>query len=194
MSQMWPRMCGYPLLKFDTDRIPTLWWFLPVSSAARDGEHSGVTWKLVNCSPSAASAAATSTRSLTTTRGSVAAPLRRTISNAALTRPTRSGTGNALSRIWIIPTPASTSDSSSLVNEAASRPPSMSTQSLAAASRSRSRAAMPADLGPLGSPDSLVAMIFPRCSRVPFALEKAGGPPTLPPPKSSRLPSAAAPS
>ena len=40
-------MLGKPVLKFDTPRMPTLWWLRPVSSAARVGEHSGVTWKLV---------------------------------------------------------------------------------------------------------------------------------------------------
>ena len=44
---MWPRMCGKPVLKLDTERIPTVWWLRPVSSAARVGEHSGVTWKFV---------------------------------------------------------------------------------------------------------------------------------------------------
>ncbi len=52
---MLPRMLGKPVLKFDSDRIPTSWWFRPVSSAARVGEHSGVTWKLVYRRPSAAS-------------------------------------------------------------------------------------------------------------------------------------------
>ena len=35
--------------------MPTLWWLRPVSSAARVGEHSGVTWKFVYCRPLAAS-------------------------------------------------------------------------------------------------------------------------------------------
>ena len=35
--------------------MPTLWWLRPVSSAARVGEHSGVTWKFVYCRPPAAS-------------------------------------------------------------------------------------------------------------------------------------------
>jgi hypothetical protein len=39
---------GKPVSKFDRVRMPTAWWLRPVSSAARDGEHSGVTWKLVN--------------------------------------------------------------------------------------------------------------------------------------------------
>ncbi len=42
-----PRMWGKPVLKFEIDRIPTVWWFRPVSSAARVGEHRGVTWKFV---------------------------------------------------------------------------------------------------------------------------------------------------
>ena len=44
---MCPRICGKPVLKFATERIPTVWWLRPVSSAARVGEHSGVTWKFV---------------------------------------------------------------------------------------------------------------------------------------------------
>ncbi len=52
---MCPRMLGNPVLKFASDRIPTSWWLRPVSSAARVGEHSGVTWKFVYRSPSAAS-------------------------------------------------------------------------------------------------------------------------------------------
>ena len=40
-------MCGYPLSKFEIARMPTVWWLRPVSSAARVGEHSGVTWKFV---------------------------------------------------------------------------------------------------------------------------------------------------
>ncbi len=40
-------MFGKPVLKFEIDRIPTSWWLRPVRSAARVGEHSGVTWKLV---------------------------------------------------------------------------------------------------------------------------------------------------
>ncbi len=46
-SAMWPRMCGKPVRKFDSARMPTSWWLRPVSSAARVGEQSGVTWKLV---------------------------------------------------------------------------------------------------------------------------------------------------
>ena len=38
-----------------TERMPTACCARPVSSDARVGEQSGVTWKLVNCSPSAAS-------------------------------------------------------------------------------------------------------------------------------------------
>ena len=45
--EMRPRMCGKPVLKFEMQRIPTLWWLRPVSRAARVGEHSGVTWKFV---------------------------------------------------------------------------------------------------------------------------------------------------
>jgi hypothetical protein len=37
------------------ERMPTSWWLRPVSSEARVGEHSGVTWKFVYRSPSAAS-------------------------------------------------------------------------------------------------------------------------------------------
>ena len=48
-------MFGKPVLKFEMQRIPTLWWLRPVSSAARVGEHSGVTWKFVYCRPLAAS-------------------------------------------------------------------------------------------------------------------------------------------
>jgi hypothetical protein len=48
-------MLGKPVLQFESPRMPTLWWFLPVSSAARVGEHSGVTWKFVKRSPPAAS-------------------------------------------------------------------------------------------------------------------------------------------
>ena len=47
-------MFGKPVLKFETARMPTLWWLRPVSSAARVGEHSGVTWKFVYRRPSAA--------------------------------------------------------------------------------------------------------------------------------------------
>jgi len=47
-------MWGNPLLKFETDRIPTAWWLRPVNNAARVGEHRGVTWKFVNRRPSAA--------------------------------------------------------------------------------------------------------------------------------------------
>ncbi len=53
---MWPSMLGKPVRKFDTARMPTACCDRPVSSEARVGEHSGVTWKFVNCSPSAASA------------------------------------------------------------------------------------------------------------------------------------------
>ena len=53
--EMWPVMFGKPVLKFEMQRIPTLWWLRPVSSAARVGEHSGVTWKFVYCRPFAAS-------------------------------------------------------------------------------------------------------------------------------------------
>ena len=42
---MRPRMCGKPVLKLEIARMPTVWWLRPVSSAARVGEHSGVTWK-----------------------------------------------------------------------------------------------------------------------------------------------------
>ena len=47
-------MFGKPVLKFDTERMPTSWWLRPVSSDARVGEQSGVTWKLVYRSPPAA--------------------------------------------------------------------------------------------------------------------------------------------
>ena len=53
---MWPSWCGKPVRKFDTVRMPTACWDRPVSSAARVGEHNGVTWKLLNCSLSAARA------------------------------------------------------------------------------------------------------------------------------------------
>ena len=44
--EMWPRMWGNPVLKFEIARIPTVWWLRPVRIEARVGEHSGVTWKL----------------------------------------------------------------------------------------------------------------------------------------------------
>jgi hypothetical protein len=47
-------MFGKPVLKFEMQRMPTLWWLRPVSSAARVGEHNGVTWKFVYCKPLAA--------------------------------------------------------------------------------------------------------------------------------------------
>ena len=53
--ETWPRMLGNPVLKFDTERMPTAWWLRPVRSAARVGEHTGVTWKLVKRRPPAAS-------------------------------------------------------------------------------------------------------------------------------------------
>ena len=53
--ETWPIWCGYPVRKFDSVRRPTACCDRPVSSAARVGEHSGVTWKLVNCTPPAAS-------------------------------------------------------------------------------------------------------------------------------------------
>ena len=40
-------MCGKPVFQLLTPRIPTSWWLRPVSSDARVGEHSGVTWKFV---------------------------------------------------------------------------------------------------------------------------------------------------
>jgi hypothetical protein len=43
-------------MKFETERMPTACGARPVRSAARVGEHSGVTWKLVNCRPFAARA------------------------------------------------------------------------------------------------------------------------------------------
>ena len=42
-----------------TTPIPTLWWFRPVSSAARVGEQIAVVWKRLNLSPSAANCSAT---------------------------------------------------------------------------------------------------------------------------------------
>jgi hypothetical protein len=42
-----PRMCGKPVLQFDTPRMPTVWWLRPVSKHARVGEHSAVVWKLL---------------------------------------------------------------------------------------------------------------------------------------------------
>src|ERR1700689_101312 len=48
-------MLGKPVLQFDSPRIPTLWWFRPVRSAARVGEQSGVTWKFEKRRPPAAS-------------------------------------------------------------------------------------------------------------------------------------------
>ena len=48
-------MCGKPVFQLLTPRMPTSWWLRPVSSDARVGEHSGVTWKFVYCSPFAAS-------------------------------------------------------------------------------------------------------------------------------------------
>ena len=49
-------MFGNPVRKFDTARIPTACCDRPVKSDALVGEHNGVTWKLVNWSPPAASA------------------------------------------------------------------------------------------------------------------------------------------
>ena len=46
--EMWPRWFGKPVLKFDSERMPTMCWDRPVRSDARVGEHNGVTWKLVN--------------------------------------------------------------------------------------------------------------------------------------------------
>ena len=57
MAALWlipPVADGKPDVMFDTARMPTVWWLRPVSSAARVGEHSGVTWKLVNRTPPAA--------------------------------------------------------------------------------------------------------------------------------------------
>ena len=54
--ERWPSMWGNPVRKFDRPRMPASWWLRPVSSAARVGEHRGVTWKLVNTTPSAARA------------------------------------------------------------------------------------------------------------------------------------------
>ncbi|CAN5419042.1 hypothetical protein BH18ACT1_BH18ACT1_12390 [soil metagenome] len=42
-----PRMCGKPVLQFETPRMPTACGFRPVNRAARDGEHRAVVWKLV---------------------------------------------------------------------------------------------------------------------------------------------------
>ena len=50
-----PRMCGKPVFQFDTPRMPTACGLRPVSSAARDGEHSAVVWKFVYRRPLAAS-------------------------------------------------------------------------------------------------------------------------------------------
>ena len=50
------RWWGKPLSKLAMARMPTVWGLRPVSSAARVGEHIGVTWKLVKRSPPAASA------------------------------------------------------------------------------------------------------------------------------------------
>ena len=49
-------MFGKPVRKFDTARIPTACCERPVSSDARVGEQSGVTWKFVNWIPSLARA------------------------------------------------------------------------------------------------------------------------------------------
>ena len=49
-------MLGNPVRKLEIARMPTAWAERPVKSDARVGEHSGVAWKLVNCSPPAASA------------------------------------------------------------------------------------------------------------------------------------------
>ena len=46
--EMWPSWCGNPVRQLETPRSPTACCDLPVSNAARVGEHSGVTWKLVN--------------------------------------------------------------------------------------------------------------------------------------------------
>ncbi len=60
MVAAWFEMCpswwGNPVRKFDIALIPTACCDLPVSSDARVGEHSGVTWKFVNWSPPAARA------------------------------------------------------------------------------------------------------------------------------------------
>ena len=53
---MCPSWFGKPVRKLATERMPTACGARPVSSDARVGEHSGVTWKLVNRSPCAASA------------------------------------------------------------------------------------------------------------------------------------------
>jgi hypothetical protein len=50
---MWPSWFGNPVRKFATDRMPTACCERPVSSEARVGEQSGVTWKFVNCRPAA---------------------------------------------------------------------------------------------------------------------------------------------
>ena len=47
-------MWGNPVFQLLTPRMPTVWWLRPVSSDARVGEHSGVTWKFVYCRPFAA--------------------------------------------------------------------------------------------------------------------------------------------
>ncbi len=52
---MCPVMCGNPVFQLLTPRIPTLWWLRPVSSEARVGEQSGVTWKFVYWRPPDAS-------------------------------------------------------------------------------------------------------------------------------------------
>ena len=54
--EMCPSWCGKPVRKLAIDRIPTACCDRPVSNDARVGEHSGVTWKLVDCSPPASSA------------------------------------------------------------------------------------------------------------------------------------------
>ena len=48
---MWPSWFGNPVRKLASERIPTACWDRPVSSEARVGEHSGVTWKFVNWTP-----------------------------------------------------------------------------------------------------------------------------------------------
>jgi hypothetical protein len=55
---------GNPDCMFDTARMPTVWWFRPVSRHARVGEHSGVTWKFVNRTPPAANRSALGVRSV----------------------------------------------------------------------------------------------------------------------------------
>ena len=54
--EIWAFWLGKPVWKLETTRIPTAWGFRPVSSEARVGEHSGVTWKFVYRRPAPAKA------------------------------------------------------------------------------------------------------------------------------------------